>query len=403
MQSLSVAILGGLLLAAAGAQAAEFSFSGFGTLGGAISDESITYQRYIDDNGTLMRDSKLGVQVDTNLSQYWSATAQVMLAPRIDEDDGIEPQLKWTFLGWRPSDAWLIRAGRLSLGGMLYQQNMDVGVSYTMARLPQEVYLFSYAYDFDGLSISRIWNTDNYEIVLDGSIGMQDRFYRTYPNGSDDSAYYTGNVISGGFVLTVTNYNQAMFRAGWHLMEITPDGLGTLSDVQVTPLNDELYTLGAPVYTPRFHAQTLSLGVRYPLVDFLLSGEVYAGLVSDNDFGPNLYAGYVCVERTFGRWTPYLAYARSWAGDFDQWRQVKGATPVPAYGVSQALIDDTASSVAIFEQSSIMLGAAYALSAQQKIKAETMVTHVGERSALFDGDIAHENSTVFSLSYTFAF
>lgn len=403
MQSRSVAILGGLLFAAAGAQAAEFSFSGFGTLGGAISDESITYQRYIDDNGTLMRDSKLGAQADAKFNQYWSATAQVMLAPRIDNDNGIEPQLKWTFLAWRPSDAWLIRVGRLSLGGMLYQQNMDVGVSYTMARLPQEVYLLSYGYDFDGLSISRTWNTEDHEIVLDGSLGMQNRPFRTYLNGSEYPVYYTGDVVSGGLVLTVTDYNKAMFRAGWHLMEVAVDGAESYTDMHFTPLGGGLYTLGPPNYISRFQVHTLSLGARYPLGDYLVSGEVYVAVVPDNDFAPNLYAGYVCVERTFGRWTPYLAHARSWAGDFDQLREVRGAVPVPAYGISQALIDDTASALAIYEQSSLMLGTAYALSAKQKIKTEVMVTHVGERSGMVDSDMAHENITVFSLSYNFAF
>ena len=47
----------GLALLLYGCLRCRIWVSGFGTLGGAISDNKITYQRYIDDNGTLMRDS----------------------------------------------------------------------------------------------------------------------------------------------------------------------------------------------------------------------------------------------------------------------------------------------------------------------------------------------------------
>ena len=119
-----------------------------------------------------------------------------------------------------PTNDWLIRAGRLSLGGLLNQQNLDVGVTYDMARLPNEVYLISSSYDFDGLSIAKTWSTTGYEITLDGTFGMQNRDYRVYNNASGKSDYYSGDITGGGLVLTVTDYDQTMYRLGWSIHEL---------------------------------------------------------------------------------------------------------------------------------------------------------------------------------------
>jgi len=385
------------------ARAAEFSASAFGTLGGAISDRGPSYQRSIDDNGTLMRDSLLGAQIDAKFNDRWAATAQMVLAPATDEDDVLEPRPKWTLLSYRPTNDWLIRAGRLSLGGLLNQQNMDVGVSYDMARLPNEVYLLSSAYDFDGLSIAKTWNTAAHEITLDASFGAQHRDYRGYLNASGRPDYFGADLTGCGLVLTVTDYAQAMYRAGWNLNEIDPHAARGIPETYAfIPLGGGLYTLGQPEYRATITINSLFLGARIPWSEFLISCEATALLIDDIDPAPTTVGAYINIARKLGNWTPYLTHARIWTNGMETWRRVKGATPVPGL-VTQAAIDDLASSLAVYDQHSWMLGTAYAFTPKQKIKAEAMLTHVGERSAMVDGNLAHENVTVFSLSYNFAF
>ena len=67
-------------------QALDLTWSGFGTVGFAISDQSYNYQRFIDNGGTFKRDTILGGQLDARLSQQWSVTVQAKLAPS-DHDD----------------------------------------------------------------------------------------------------------------------------------------------------------------------------------------------------------------------------------------------------------------------------------------------------------------------------
>lgn len=399
-----VILCGVMLLLSSDVLAAEYGISGFGTLGGAISDNSIVYQRYIDDDGTLMRDSLAGIQLDAKFNDQWAATAQVVVAPATDEDNVVKPQLKWTLLSYRPTNDWLIRAGRLSLGGLLNQQNMDVGVSYDMARLPSEVYLLSSSYDFDGISIAKTWSTADYEITLDGSFGKQNRYYRGYYNGSQESVYYSADVTAGGFVLTITDYDRTMYRAGWHLSEIDPDDPeNVLSQYTYVPLGYGFYTLGMPILKATTMVNTFFLGARHPLGEYLLTCEGTAVVTQDFEAAPPSIAAYIMLSRKLGNWTPYLTYAQSWTSGLDTWRKVSGATPVPQYGVTRQMIENGASAMAVYAQNSWMLGTSYAFSPKQKIKAEAMLTHVGERSAMFDGNIDHENVMVYSLSYNFAF
>ncbi|NLX19040.1 MAG: hypothetical protein GXY53_07130 [Desulfobulbus sp.] len=393
-------------------RAIDFSYSAFGTIGAAISDEPVQYQRDIDDHGTFMRDSLLGGRLDARFNEKWAATTQVVLAASDKEDDVIKPHLKWTMVSYRPANDWLIRAGRLSLGGLLHQQNLDVGVTYDMARLPREVYLLSSDYDFDGVSVTKTWNIGDYELALDGSFGMQKRYYRTFREGRKQASYYSADVTGGGLVATLKDYDRTTFRFGWHITDIDPNTSdGMLTRYNFIPLGGGTYTINPATpfgYSSTFTVNTLFLGAEFPLGDFQLTCEGTAILPNSMESAPETYAGYISLSRKFDRWTPYITYARIWNNGLDTWRRVKSATnPYPPGSLqailAETLLADAASTMAVFNQSSVMLGTSYALTPQQKIKAEVMVTHVGERSSMFDGDLAHENVTTFSLSYNFAF
>ncbi|MDR3090102.1 MAG: hypothetical protein LBU39_09830 [Desulfobulbaceae bacterium] len=403
MKNAAVSALAVSLLTGPAWAEVEWDVSGFGTLGAVISDSYVHYQRDIDDHGTLLRDSLAALQVDVKINDKWSATSQVMLAEALDEDDQFEPQLKWTILSYRPSNDWLIRLGRMSLGGLLFQQSMDVGVSYDMLRLPAEVYSASRLYDFDGLSVAKTWDTTDYEITLDVNSGFQDRDYRTYGYGSQQPIFYGADAFAVGMVLTVTDYGESMLRVGWNYNQVKTDRLmgGSLG---FTPIGDDAYTLGASVFTDTIRVHTLFLGLRFPLGDYMFFFEAMAGLPEDIDVFPPAYAGYVTASRRFGQWTPYLTLAMVYSDDQGGvLEKLRGATPVPQLGVSQTILDDLYGTSSYYDQQSVMLGLSYALTVRQKLKAEIMLTHVGEKSLMFDEPISHENVMIYSLAYSFMF
>ena len=153
------------------AQAVDLAWSGFGTLGYAQSDQPVNYQRFIDEKGTFKRDSVLGAQVDARFSQQWGATLQVKAAPSNHSDAQWQASLAWAFVSWRPSDDWLIRAGKLRLPFMLNTENADVGATYDFVRLPQEVYSIAPTTDVVGLSISKTWFGETFDWTAEAYSG----------------------------------------------------------------------------------------------------------------------------------------------------------------------------------------------------------------------------------------
>ena len=400
MQYLALVALSAAFLATPAVAAVEWDASGFGTLGAVISDSYARYQKDIDDKGAFLRDSLIGGRVDVKFNAKWSVTAQVVLAEALDDDNKMALQLKQTLVSYRPSSDWLIRAGRMSIGGLLNQQNMDVGVSYDMLRLPNEVYQASQFYYFDGLSVAKTWNSTDYEITLDASGGFQRRDYRDYLAGSDERNFYDADVWGGALVLTISDYDKKVMRLGWLYTHINPNYPGFIDKLNYSPLANGQYTLASASYADTVDLNTLFLGLRFPVGKFMVAAELQMVAADGVDGMPLTVSGYVNLSRKFGAWTPYITYAQIYS-DGDSWDKLNGAM-APAMG-GQTALDNLKSSLFYFDQQSVMLGASYAFTPKQKLKGELMFTHVGDRSAMFDQLISHQTIGVYSLAYSFMF
>ncbi len=202
----------------------NYSLSIFGTAGYAISDQPYSYDK-INEHGTFDQDSKLGIQLDYQFNNKFSATVQAKLAPANDKDNRWRPELSWAFLSYRPSDDLLLRIGKLRIPSLLYTENMDVGMSYeSAARLPIEVYKSSSIYDFWGISSSKSFElASGNSIVWDAYIGYAQFKDRTWvndslPNVAKYGANYTG--LRAKAIGTVVSWNsedlQNTLRFGLH-------------------------------------------------------------------------------------------------------------------------------------------------------------------------------------------
>jgi hypothetical protein len=147
-------------LSAMTAHAAEVSLSGFGTLGYAKSNQAYNFERFVNNNGTIARDSVAGVQADIKLTDQIGATIQGKFAPSLTKDAAWDATLSWAFLSWRPSNDWLVRLGKQRLPLYFYSESTDVGVTYDLAHLPSEMYSISPSTDYIGASASKTWNPD---------------------------------------------------------------------------------------------------------------------------------------------------------------------------------------------------------------------------------------------------
>lgn len=413
-----------LVLAAAGVRAADVTVSGFGTLGYAISDKPYSYQRYVDEQGTFDRDSRLAVQVDAALSRRWSATAQLKFAPDEDSDSRWAPRLSWGFLSWRPDDDWLLRVGKLRIPMYLGAESMDVGVSFDYARLPIEVYSIAPTLDFTGASVTRSWDVGRGELSVDGYWGKTRSNWRQYARDGVPGYLAAGpvfasiDVVARGLALTYRNDGD-QYRIGVHeASSKLADGTNWVDrPVLISPLPGVAYynLLPGPGMPER---RTMDMVIANAAMDVGLGRRVRLGAeyavrqLKDMDRGVNSSAGYVSLRRRSGAWTPYVYYAwlRSDQDMIDLYHAVNG-NRVPAWVPQADLINlsqrATADGLEIHDQQTWAVGSAYALTPSSKLKAEWARTRVGSGSSLVDApagsDVRFQSINVFSLSYSFVF
>lgn len=389
-------------------QALDLTWSGFGTVGFAVSDQSYNYQRFIDNGGTFKRDTILGGQLDARLSQQWSATVQAKLAPSDHGDTDWQASLAWAFLSWRPSDDWLIRAGKIRLPLMLNTENNDVGATFDFARLPQEVYSISPLTDLVGLGVSKTWFGESMDWIAEAYAGKVETSWRYYgremtpDQGAPGSWFLTYNIKSAGLVLTARSLDN-IFRIGAHRVEASRDG----AKIGTPILNiGGIYQFGVggeeKVILPLF---TVGASILLP-AKIRMSGE-YAWIKVDSaSEGLNRWGAYLSLSKRMGAWTPYVYYAKAKSRDsaLAKYQAINGNVVPSPYVASQKFFADI---ILPYDQSTVALGTTYRLTPTSLLKAEWSQANTGVASSLVDapsgGDSSDKSINVFSISYNFTF
>jgi hypothetical protein len=431
------------------ATAADVSLSGFGTLGYAKSNQTYNFERFINNNGTVARDSVVGVQADVKFTDNVGATVQGKFAPSLKSDSTWDSTLSWAFLSWRPSDDLLLRLGKQRTPIYLYSENLDVGVTHDFVRLPTEMYSMSPSTDYIGASISKNWNPSLGELTLDGYVGGYGTTFRTYRrdniqlpgvSGVPGVNFTSMDVKGGGIALTLQR-DEDKYRVSYHKATISLPNPGDLFPVyeslipasnlaQIDPqlaaipsgfVSGSVYTvlpqalvkqIGVPAYT--FGAE-----IKLPQ-DFRLTGEYGRRKVTGAALGTDTSGGYFALLKEVGAWTPYVSCAtiKSRSDVLSIYQTINSNTngltaliPIPALVGAVAAINSTqrliAGQLVVYDQNTIALGTSYRLTPKQKIKFEWARTHVGVVSSFVDapanGNVSNQNINVLSFSYSFVF
>ena len=409
------------------ASAADFSWSGFGTLGYARSDKSYTYQRFIDDGGTFKRDSVVGVQGDAKFGNEFGTTVQVKEAAATNSDNRYEGTVSWAFLSYRPTNDWLFRAGKQRIPFYLYSENYDVGATYDFARLPTEMYSIAPSNDFTGLSIGKTWRAKNGDFSLDGYWGSSTNDFRFWlrdniPPVQNSGASFTRlNFRGGGLVVSYKGEDQTLRvglgravvqRRDGQLLPTTFPFVAVAPGVGYYQVDPSLPGPGVPT-AKSVTNMIVTVGAEFGLpADFRVVSEFARSVVPHSDGAPQGNRGYASLLKRLGKWTPYVTYAflRSPAHQRNFYTKVNDNT-VPAFIPGAAQINASqragADQIVAFDQSSWALGSSYSFSATSKLKAEYLRTHIGDVSKLVDappgGNVRNQSINVYSLSYSVVF
>ena len=141
--------------------AAEWRTSGYATLG-STQVRSDTARGFARDQSQSQPerwevDSRLGLQLDGELSSQVGVTTQLLLRPRVPGTSASE-SVEWAFLHWTPSADWKLRLGRTSPDLFLFADVRSVGIAYPWVRPNQEFYAWMPVQSVDGLDITRSWS-----------------------------------------------------------------------------------------------------------------------------------------------------------------------------------------------------------------------------------------------------
>lgn len=412
------------LLAAVPAAAQELGGSAFGTVGWSQSDRAFRYQRFVDEDGTAERDTRFGLQGDVRFGPQWSATVQLKLGPSERREHGWQAKTAWAFVGWRPADDWLLRAGRLRVPLFLHSESMDVGVTHDMAQLPPSMYSIAPTTDFDGVAATRSWALGAQDLSVDAYHGQARTFARLWyrdgvPGALAAGADYRGiDVRSTGVALTLRSVD-GVWRAGVHRTRTQPsDG----SPVVVRPvfvdtgLGFGFWQVAGPgVETvPSIRNMVYTLGAEQPLVaGFRVMAEYARNRQYDTELGSDTAGGYAALLYTAGRFTPYVVRGRIRASQgLLDWYDRLTQTQVPAFVPNADQINGAARAAAestyAIDQRTVALGSSYAIDAHQKIKLQWQRTRIGRVSRLVDtppGEPTPRDTAVrmWTLNYNFSF
>lgn len=422
-----------LLQASVPAHAADASLTGFGTIGHTVSDQPYTYQRFVDQRGTFMRDSVLGAQLDLSLTPTLSATLQGRHAASTVNDDHTSGRLTWAFVSWRPHNDWLLRIGRLRAPMFMHSENTDVGVTYDVAHQPTELYAASLTptTDLDGFSISQTSSFDQGELTLDayhGRARITTRIYRRddipgYQNHGADRIPFS--LTARGLVASWRTPADDLLRVGMHRLVAEFDNYyqsRNYPHVTDTPGISPYYKVideipGPPIPRHgRIDYQMLTLGFDLGLQpNWRLLGEYSTRRQQVSTQMPRINAGYLTLTHRIGRWTPYLQHGllRSTGEQLGYYEAINGnritstwldAASLRAANLSQRAGADT---IYAFDQRSLALGTSYRIDHHQILKAEWQQVRTGRVSQLLDApqgeESGHRRINLWSLSYSFSF
>jgi len=171
----------------------KWDINGFVTIGGGLvlDDGEIYYD--LDDSFDLEADSKVGLQVDLELTDKLSATVQGIA--RGNEHWDLE--LEWAYLSYELAENWKVRAGRLRGPFYMISDYLDVGYAYPWLRPPQEAYDGLPIRGFDGVDLIYSTSIRNWDVQAHGYFAKTDTSIDFAGENADTEIDHAGLVLSG--------------------------------------------------------------------------------------------------------------------------------------------------------------------------------------------------------------
>jgi len=313
--------------------AGELRLNGFATLvatqadsGGAADYRSANYLSAGSDrtrNWDFQNDSILGLQA------LWSPpvagvtlVAQGVLAN--DTHDDFKPRLDWLFVGWQPSDAVKLRAGRTPFPAMMDSEVRWLGHARLTTTPQPETYFHLPMTSLDGASLRWRHDIESHYLQLRAGFGQTDfdTASRTGVTSVDLRRVTAGSIELGGEVWRAyLGGFRAQARVQSAPLAVLHDALAALAPT--TPVAGEM---AAAYPTDWFPVSQLSLGFEYLGAPWSFKAEAVRRS-SDTLLIYAVRGWYAVGGYTIGSFTPFLTAGRQWQDSDLSPKQLPAGTP----------------------------------------------------------------------------
>ena len=347
MKRILVLVIVGLIsLPALGA--GRFDFSGFATIGAAVTDADETIRNF-NRKVNVHDDSRAGI------------TIQLLAEGKSGE---FAPQMEWAVAAWQPTSTYTLRLGKQKFGGWLVSDYLDVGVLYPWVRPPMEVYPNNPISSFVGMTHE--WNFElahQYMIRMSLMGGGSKRTEEVKGSFSYEMSSSIDDLV--GAMVSVSN-EVAQLRLSYTQAHIEGEAV-IKSSTTCTPIICPGAPPGSSLQSDLVSGvdfglgKYFNLGFKFDNGKYLAMGELVT-LNHTNDFLKELQSHYVTLGIYYGADNKWLTH------------------------VTRSAEDKVDASFASGTMTSLTLGTNYQLSPSMVGKVEWSQAKAKDGSGKFDSD-----------------
>ncbi|EWH12200.1 hypothetical protein DS2_00725 [Catenovulum agarivorans DS-2] len=280
-------------------------YSGFGRLiaGKVLSDDAELegYGQAV----SLTKNSLFGLQLDANISDNLSATAQLLAHSNRNRSS-----LGWLYLNYQLGDSWQFKVGKLHTPFFHYSDVLDVGYAYHWVSPPDEIYSSYFFRQFEGGLAEYEWLGEDITVSFQGFLGKVDQNIQVnksvYRAQSD---VYKGAAINLSFLDFVVRVSQT--KGDYRIVEN-----------ELTPLIDGFSIAGQtnPLFTDLAQKLTIDGDIKfnqfsfhYPMLEHFFQFE-FIKVDHNIEALSLLKAYYLTLGKHINQYTFHFTYSRRHAG-----------------------------------------------------------------------------------------
>lgn len=309
-------LLTALCSSAESRDAFAISLQGFGTLGATYSDQGDA-----DFTGNLVQsngaghtrrlagslDSKLGLQLNTEFSENWSAIVQAI--SHYQHDSSYTPSIEWAYIQYRATPNLTLRAGRIVTSPFMESQTRLVSYTYTWVRPPVELYDLNPVTSKNGLDVQYQFTVGEAVTILSTSWGIAEEEFASGDKADADGFWEFEYKLE---------YHNSTLRLAYTMskFDIESDDLEALADGFVSFAADSdperrrvALSNARLLYADNIENNFLSLGFLHQPGNWLLRGEVAKTFADNDNYVGESTGWYMTAGYRRHNLTPYLTLA----------------------------------------------------------------------------------------------